>query len=74
MLYRIKRLAEVKRDYNDIWVCEQHIGDDAVMLRRLINAAVGEPVGRNANWSVSVSVGVVTGRMDRGTAERQSTP
>jgi len=45
-----------------------------MILRRLIVVAVGEPVGRNVNWSVSVIVGGGARRLDKGTAERLSAP
>jgi len=62
MAYRIKRLAVVKGNNYDIGLVRS-------VLKRLIIAAVGEPVGRNANWSC-----VVTGRIDKGTVGQLSAP
>ena len=42
--------------------------------RKLMIAAVGEHVGRKANWSEKVNVGVVTRRLDRKSVVRLSAP
>ena len=39
------------------------------VLRKLMIAAVGEPVGLKVNWSEKVNVGVETRLLDRGFLE-----
>jgi len=50
MPHRVKRLAEVQGNDDDVTIGEEHAGH-GVEWRREIIAAAGEPVGRKANWS-----------------------
>jgi len=48
MPHRVKRLAEVQGNDDDVTIGEEHAGH-GVEWRREIIAAAGEPVGRKAN-------------------------